>query len=44
MRAKFLQQQEIFFKLSLQGPELLSKYIGASEKGVRDVFQRLVNF
>ena len=27
---------------SLQGPELLSKYIGASEQGVRDVFQRSV--
>uniref|UniRef100_A0A4W6CWC0 Peroxisomal ATPase PEX1 n=1 Tax=Lates calcarifer TaxID=8187 RepID=A0A4W6CWC0_LATCA len=25
---------------SPQGPELLSKYIGASEQGVRDVFQR----
>lgn len=26
----------------LQGPELLSKYIGASEQAVRDVFQRSV--
>ncbi|XP_031585150.1 peroxisome biogenesis factor 1 [Oreochromis aureus] len=26
--------------ISIKGPELLSKYIGASEKGVRDVFQR----
>lgn len=28
---------------SLQGPELLSKYIGASEQGVRDLFRRLEN-
>uniref|UniRef100_A0AAQ5XCM8 Peroxisomal ATPase PEX1 n=1 Tax=Amphiprion ocellaris TaxID=80972 RepID=A0AAQ5XCM8_AMPOC len=26
--------------ISIKGPELLSKYIGASEQGVRDVFQR----
>ncbi|XP_054620277.1 peroxisome biogenesis factor 1 isoform X2 [Dunckerocampus dactyliophorus] len=26
--------------IAIKGPELLSKYIGASEKGVRDVFQR----
>ncbi|XP_057683689.1 peroxisome biogenesis factor 1 isoform X1 [Corythoichthys intestinalis] len=26
--------------ISIKGPELLSKYIGASEKAVRDVFQR----
>lgn len=27
----------------LQGPELLSKYIGASEQAVRDVFVRYVH-
>lgn len=27
----------------LKGPELLSKYIGASEQAVRDVFQRCVS-
>lgn len=26
--------------ISIKGPELLSKYIGASEQGVRDVFQK----
>uniref|UniRef100_A0A671UCX0 Peroxisomal ATPase PEX1 n=1 Tax=Sparus aurata TaxID=8175 RepID=A0A671UCX0_SPAAU len=26
--------------ISIKGPELLSKYIGASEQGIRDVFQR----
>ncbi|XP_061903195.1 peroxisome biogenesis factor 1 isoform X1 [Entelurus aequoreus] len=26
--------------IAIKGPELLSKYIGASEQGVRDVFQR----
>merc|ERR1711916_408059 len=26
--------------LSVSGPELLSKYIGASEQGVRDLFRR----
>lgn len=28
--------------LCVQGPELLSKYIGASEKAVRDIFTRCV--
>lgn len=31
------------FSVFLQGPELLSKYIGASEQAVRDVFQRFVS-
>ena len=28
------------YDVPLQGPELLSKYIGASEQAVRDVFVR----
>lgn len=30
--------------ISIKGPELLSKYIGASEQAVRNVFQRFVLF
>ena len=26
--------------ISIKGPELLNKYIGASEKSVRDIFER----
>ena len=29
-----------FFYIPMQGPELLSKYIGQSEQGVRDLFGR----
>lgn len=29
--------------ISIKGPELLNKYIGASEQAVRDLFHRLVS-
>lgn len=29
--------------ISIKGPELLNKYIGASEQGVRDTFTRFAN-
>ena len=32
----------MLFILVVQGPEILSKYIGASEQAVRDLFVRLV--
>lgn len=30
--------------ISIKGPELLSKYIGASEQAVRDVFEKYETF
>lgn len=30
--------------ITVKGPELLSKYIGQSEKAVRDIFDKLVHY
>lgn len=39
---KFLEHHDIRF-IHIHGPEILDKYVGSSEKGVRDIFTRARN-
>uniref|UniRef100_A0AC34GJV0 ATPase AAA-type core domain-containing protein n=1 Tax=Panagrolaimus sp. ES5 TaxID=591445 RepID=A0AC34GJV0_9BILA len=38
--ARAISYESKFNVITVKGPELLSKYIGASEQNVRDVFER----
>ena len=42
MALKFLEHYNIPF-IQIHGPEILDKYVGSSEKGVRDIFTRARN-